>query len=292
MAIAYSGSTIIDTTFTSTGTKLDLVNNLDTQLAAAGWTAISGAGGTNPVYVSATTPQGIKIRVDFDSTGATNCMRLRLSGLDIANAAINSSYLFLLPSNGNLFRIWANKYQFFMFRSGTDTSLQRSFLCGGVPWTTVAMVDFLQNDIGSNIYVGWIHGNGATDTSTTTQQNTFRKIVTTSAITSWRVIWGDTAFGSDVNTTQFYLLSEGSVSDYNYRWENGDYHMYPPILVWPTGISTNTTSTRHGMLWDAVALGRAFNSEVLREFEGLTWRNITHQQTTVPVASLFLLTNG
>ena len=284
-AVAYSGGPQIDFVFTGINTKLDLVNNLDTQLAAAGWTAISGAGGTNPIYESATTPQGFKIRVDFDSTGATNCMRLRITN----NVGTTSPYFFLLPAAAP-YRIIANPYQFFYFRTGTVLSLQRALICGGVQWVP----SMLLNELAVSAYLGWIHGPGVTDTAATTLDGTLRARLTPSGsqtgVSNYATIWNGSTWNDQAGTAnRFGLLAQigspGGATALDNQWADGTFAMYEPILLFSIG-SASAALTRVGQIWDAIIDGKSFQSESLREFEGHLWRAITHNNNAVLVSTV------
>lgn len=117
MAIQHPASgTIVNTTFTG-GTKLQIVNALNTHLKTAGWTAISGDGTNDVILESATTPTASNsIRVRLRETGLTNCALINMQ--NTAATKVSQS-LFLLPSTSRTYRIVANKYQFFCWAPGT-----------------------------------------------------------------------------------------------------------------------------------------------------------------------------
>lgn len=161
MAIQYAGGTIVNTTYTSDGTRGQMLTQITAALTAAGWSTISGGGTSDVLMESAVTPQGLKIRFRFFDPGTGNCIRVILRNNDLPTAlASNAAYM--LPTNGKIFRIIANKHQFFWFSSGAlYRATAREIVMGGVPYTwtfTTAII--------TSAYCGWMRFNGPDDTST------------------------------------------------------------------------------------------------------------------------------
>jgi hypothetical protein len=125
MAIQFSGGTIVNTTFVPAN-RLAIVSNMETQLLAAGWTAVSG-GGTGDVQLdSAANNRGNKARVRLQDPGSGTCAQItfRTTG----GVAIQSPASFINPS-GSTYRVVANK--FFFWLSAPGNAAPREFVCGG-----------------------------------------------------------------------------------------------------------------------------------------------------------------
>lgn len=292
MAVQFSGSTIVDTTFISTGTRRDLIDQWETAVIAAGWTAISGAGTADKLYETAATPAGFKLRVRAFDVGSGNCAQFFIKD----NTALTSTACFLLPSNTNGFRIWANKYQFFMFRTGTDMTLTRAFVAAGTLYLPDFMVDWMS---GFN-YQGWMHGCGPSDAdASVTVAQTWRQspCVTTVSFLTAATMWRNSVFGfsssaSNVMRIVVGHLTSGTVSVAT--WDDGTYWMEEPLVAWFQGVGNSNLPAFKGQLWDAVMSGKAYDSEAVRTIGGVKWRSLTHQAQNIgqePSGSLLLKTN-
>src|SRR3990172_11560382 len=127
MAFQYAGGTNVNTTFAA-DTRTLIADNIRTHLLTAGWTSISGASG-DWILQSALTPQNLQCRVRLYDSGGGNCGRVQFRNVGATLLGID---LFLLASAGYVYRIIANKYQFFVLRAGSTAA--REFVCGGVPY--------------------------------------------------------------------------------------------------------------------------------------------------------------
>jgi hypothetical protein len=273
--IQFSGGTIVDTTFVASGTRRDLIDQWETAVVAAGWTAISGAGTADKTYETAATPAGFKIRVEAIDPGSGNCAQFKLRD----NAALVTSALFLLPTASQLYRIWANKYQFFFFRSGTDMTLQRAFLGAG----TLHLPDFMVDWMSGFPYQGWMHGVGGTDVDTTTLANTWRKAPCTGAGSSLVTnshIWRNSQAGSfrPIFFPVAHTTATGGGSQLSAdQWDDGTWWMAEPLMATYQGTASANITVFKGQLWDAVITGKPYDSETVRIIGGLKWRVLTHQ---------------
>src|SRR4051812_29660661 len=108
MAIAYSGSSIQNTTFTPTS-KQSLINNIETVLLAAGWTTVSGHNTTTLIMQTATTPQGLNIQFKFKDNAGT-CVTFSLQNVLGTKVGTNSTTTGgqLNPGTGLVYRMIAN----------------------------------------------------------------------------------------------------------------------------------------------------------------------------------------
>jgi len=268
MPLAFSNGAIIETTFTSDGTKAQIISQWTNALVAAGW------GGSSGILTSGTTPQGFKIGMKAEDAGAT-CVRFRING-----ATINGNQdFFLLPTNGQLYRIWANKYQYAIFRSGLDLTLTRACVFGGVPWIPDFLTTYL--NVPDN-YFGWIHGAGSTDTDTSrTEQSTLR------AACFGQVVSGQNTSGACWiirGTTQGAVnfvfcigrfggnAVSGSGAGIT-KWDDLTWFLEEPFVNY----AISSVPYPAGLLWDACRVEKDFDGETRFLIGDFTWRVITHR---------------
>jgi hypothetical protein len=275
--IQFSGGTIYDQTFVSNGTRRDLIDHWETAIVAAGWSVVSGGGSADKVYDSAPTPDGnFRVRVRGRDPGSGNCAIFTLKD----NGTLETPSSFLLPVSGQIYRIWANRYQFFLCRSGTDMTLQRSVFSAGVPWLPAFMVDWMQ----SFPYIGWSQRVGSSDVDTTTMASSWRVIATgTGAAGYW--IWRGSASSSfAIPLIGPSFPTNAAMSVYSI-WDDGSFQLNAP-LFWFLG-----SNTIRGQMWDAMLSTKNYDSETVRNIGGKPWRNYTHQAGIGTQGSLLLLTN-
>src|SRR5215470_9021370 len=103
MALQLSGDVPIDITFTSDGTRGQLYTQFVTNLTAIGWGTISAVG-SDTILESGLTPQGLKVRIEVIDPGSGNCIQFKIRD---NTTLIGPQTIFLLPSSGNQFRLWA-----------------------------------------------------------------------------------------------------------------------------------------------------------------------------------------
>ncbi|HET6887812.1 MAG TPA: hypothetical protein VFH87_07795 [Candidatus Udaeobacter sp.] len=277
--IQYSDGTVVDTLFTSNGTRRQLIDQWETAVSTAGWSVVSGGGSADKVYESATTPDGFKIRVRAKDVGG-NCAQFTLKD----NGVLESEISYTFPVNTFPYRIWANKYQYFLFRSGTDMTINRAFVGMGVPWLSSFMVDYMQ----AFPYAGWCCRNGATDVDTNAVSASWRKNVSGTAATGPDV-WRGTAFASN-NKVLVGPALPTNIGLANYvTWEDGTHQLCEPLLVVPR--SGGSSYMVAGQLWDSVLNTKPYDSEAVRQITGKSWRVLTHQAATATQGTLMLLTN-
>lgn len=275
MSIQYAGGTIVNTTYTSDGTRQGIVTALNTQLKNAGWSVISGDGTANVILQTATTPQNAFCQVNLVEPGSGNCAQVLFrnsTGSKIANAA------FLLPTNGSIFRILANKYQFFFFQSGiANTAIARTCVMGGVLWLPTFMATYL----GSDLQHWWSHFNGTSDTTTTASPN-FRTTVTGlytgasagSAMMSSALLNYTNGFFLPSVRTLIHVSTNTLVP----TWLDGSYPVADALVDWgASGSATGPTNCR-GLIWDGIVLhGASLNTETpISGPDGNTYMVITH----------------
>lgn len=298
MAIQFSGGTIVDTVFVSNGTRGQLVSQWEAALVAAGWTAISGAGTSDPIYQSATAQGFNKVRFEFKDPGSGNCAQMFLR----SDTLVSTIPGFMLPVGGQPFRIWANKYSFFMFRSSPDTALQRCFLCGGTLWLPDFILDWMQDFP----YLGWLHGIGTSDTDgtaigTTTWRRAPCSVAPVYGQMLWRNLLVNAGFGNAPMPLWGNYIVGNSAGGGVYaasQWDDGTFHLLEPLLLHYQVAQASNVYAIKGQLYDAVMTSKRLDGETVRQIGNRSWRTLTHQVVTEGTASvstgggtLMLLTN-
>jgi hypothetical protein len=288
MALQYTGGPNINNTFTNTtGTRQEIVTGLQNALVAAGWTVISGSGTSNVLIESATTPapQSLVCRVNLQDPGSGNCAQVKFRNQ--ANSKSQTNFHPLFPQASKVWRIIANKYQFFIF-STASTSVGREFVCGGVPY----LPSFLQGVITEAI---WSHSNGGSDTDTAVRSS-FRTNLTLGVQNNHGTIWNTCNlnqwenYSTQINnlTTGWPLLSSqvGALYQQNagttlfptYTWHDDSLLTYEPLIGWGLTGYGDTNKFR-GQLWDAAIVGDSFAADVTTTFDSRNWWNITYNNS-------------
>lgn len=267
MAIQYSGGTIINTTFTSDGTRRNLVDNLAAALASAGWSYISGSGTGDVLMQSATTPQGLYIRFRIFDPGTGNCAQITMKDV---SGTLTSAIGYMLPTSGKQFRIVANKYQFFFFSTGSDNrSTAREIALGGTLWVP----DFVFADLSPAFDLGWFGYTGVSDT-TTTAINSFRLAPS--------MYYGSTIYKTQlVNHTNgiplpgLVTLSGTGNASYPYRWQTDALPTFEALMTFSSTGATNGEQKIVGAIWDAIQVAGPFVGESTITLDDRTWLAIT-----------------
>jgi hypothetical protein len=262
MSIQYAGGTNVNATLTqSTGTRAELAQWIRDQLIVAGWTSSGSA--TDYQLTTATTPQSLVGRVRVYDPGSGNCAKLKFS--NTGGTKTQAGDLFLLPAAAKVWRIIANKYQFFVFTPGNSAG--REFACGGVPYLPA----FLNTVITECI---WGHGNANSDTDVndTIYCFRYRNNIANQAITTlsnnFQLVngneWDNSAIGSQSNYANqngcqrlVYVLGSlyhwGTSIQPGYRWHDDSQIISDPLIAW--GLTGHTDEAKiRGQLWDACIL--------------------------------------
>lgn len=279
MALQYAGGTRINFTFTDAGTRASLVSNLETQLAAAGWSTISGGGTGDVLMKSAVTPDGLSIRVRLLDPGSGNCAQFTI----LNNAGtLTSQIYFLLPGSFD-WRIVANKYQFFMFRRGAAQRVaSRAVLAAGTLWVP----SFVLSTMGSDLDAGWAMGNGVTDTTTAAQ--TWRNMLgwNSGGTNTFRMssLWTSFMLNYTVQNSEmprFKLPVRGHTAGTTFpisQWQDDSYFQEEAVIGWSPDSTTTTIAGKwKGQLYDALVLAARVDGESTITFDGHTWIAITDQ---------------
>lgn len=262
MSIQYAGGVIVNTTFTGNVTN-DIVDNVKVELVNAGWSATGASGDWNvtPAIPTGLTTDTLRI---FDPTAGTatgSSAQFKFTSLTMA------SHLF--PTSGRVFRVIANKHQFFVLVDGVY-STSRTFICGGLPFIETFM------PITS---ASWMQGN-ANSGSDSTLRPSFR---TTDMNTSV----GANGQGQ-VNTNQSALTGltvpgltktmGAGIDDVGRIWHGGE--ALKTAARVHIGITNESFGRIRMQLWDAVVVMKEFPGDITTSFDGHNWFNLSHNATT------------
>ncbi len=263
MSVIYSGGTYVNTTFTPT-TKQDIVTALENALVAAGWAVISGSGTAAVELQSATTSQGLAVRVVIaDLGGTTKCATVFLKH---TSGSPSSNIAYLYPS-GVQYRIIASRYGFLCQTDRCDTTAREHVMAGNL-WAFPRTLPL----VGATL--AFLIRGGETDTTTTgmrTLRNTFE---------------GDTAGnGTSGNSwlVDALVYNGGSNSIYNYGvalpstlaiyssdlWPDGGWFGTELVL---TGAANRVGSKTYGVVYDLAVSPYRMPFGATYSFDNHPWR--------------------
>lgn len=291
MAIAYSGLTISNTTFTqATGTRREIVDGIAAALLAAGWSQISGAGTADQVLKSATTPQGLAIRIRLLDPGSGNCAQAFLHNAT-GSLTQTANQAYLLPAAAQIWRFIGNAYQFFCFVDGSTAANARNYVAAGVPW----IPSFLS---GSVTAAGWMQSSSTSDTDTSTARIHFRTRLDSSGSGNVCNLYNGNIWAQNGLTGQ-YLCAPVSAygpsfqSSYSggSRWADNSAQICDPLIAWAlTAFGAEIQIV--GMLWDACIITDSFVQATTSAFDSHNWYNLTNSNagsSQITKGSLFLV---
>jgi hypothetical protein len=249
---------------------------------SAGWTIISGSGTANVLLESATTPnpQNLVCRVQLQDTGSGQCAQIRFRNQ--GNTKAQANQMFLYTTTGKVYRVIANKYQFFCFSSDSMT-VGRTFVAGGVPY----LPSFLQGVIYEAI---WCHGNSINSDTDATLRASFRTGsyvgYSNSEANDWQVVNGNSwetygTYNGDYPGHQVLITQMGAKQSYYnswqppvYRWHDGSVLTFEPLIAW--GISNSTEPMIRGQLWDAALVTGQYVADQTTTFDSNNWWVLTN----------------
>lgn len=281
MSIPYSSvGSIVNTTFTSDGTRSQLVNQLVAALTTAGWSTISGSGTTDIVMQTATTPQGFFLRTRFYDPGTGNCAQFFIKR---STDGTLSGANYLLPTTSRVYRIIAGPYWFYFYSTATtDTQTPRYFIAAHCPWVP----DSVQSYLTGYTDLGFIQAQGNTDTYTTTGRWTFRSTVGVAD----NVAGGATIHQGIINgvfsgdTSGYPQLVVGAGGAWNgpfLGFVDGtmlDQEAYIGWSATSTGTASGTMKL-FGMLWDAFTIQNSVTADTPITFDSKSWLALTHSSS-------------
>lgn len=283
-AIQYAGGTNVNATCTAAaGTKQELSDCIEDNLVVAGWTVISGSHTTSVLLESLATPASLQMRLAL--TQGTNCVILK--GRNVANTKAATTGQFLLPAVAKVFRVIANKYQYWIATPGTSAA--RSVAAGGVLY--VPSFTGITEGI-------WTLGNAVSDTDTNLEPH-WKYALSLSqggacapAANNTPSYWV-TVNGTELQSTgalansSYGALSlmlpqtggflSGSAVSY-YRWFDNSSFITEPLIAWcTTGVACEAKVM--GQLWDAAIITDSVASETALTFDSKNWLTFTNSNT-------------
>lgn len=281
MAIHYAGGTNVNTTFSnsSSPTRREVVDGIVAALTTAGWSTVSGGGTGDVLMESATTPQGIKMRVEVKDPGSGNTARLYLKSS--TTAAAGTFGIGLLPQASKTWRVIANRYQAFVFVPGSVAA--RDFCAFGSLYIPPTFADQI-------FECCWMWGsaNGDSDTSSRPHFRTHLGAWVNFSTAEmcfilnggfWEVGNGtnlnnSTAFG--LPTLIWYQHSNVAMGcyPYAYRWHDDSSLVSEPYMAF--GHSNSDEAKIHGQLWDAIICTEAMGADVQFVYDSHNFYAITH----------------
>lgn len=277
-------TTRINNTFVQvTGTRTELVQQIEPQLALAGWTTISGTG-TGDVVMESANPAGAvpAIRVRLLDTAA-NCASIifrNVAGTQVSNT------LFLLPAAAKTWRVVANEFQFFVFSAASATPVARNFVAGGIP----AVASFLAPSV-----VWWGVGDASSDTDATTRE-TFRLSLTTQQAGCGTPInsgqqacnYDGTLLDGNSNSSAatgaltllapYYTAASSAVANQFNMFADGSYMVSDAYLGWGIAGVVLTSPLRYiGTMYDAIVVSSPTTYDTTVTFNGNNYWVVTNQ---------------
>lgn len=287
MSIIYSGGTLINsTTVQSTGTRAELADWINGRLVAAGWSSVTNSA-SDYTLTSATTTQGLAIKVRVYDPGSGNCARLKFT--DGTGAKVQTADLFLLPAAAKTWRFVGSKYQFFVMTAPVTAA--REFACGGVL--------YVPTFFSSVTAACWCHGNAISDTDAVANRLGFRVALTTDTAnttvspTTWccwnASAWENTATSANSTAGMPRLVSQqgagsGTGNTNFYRYADGTFRAYESEIGWGLTAVTDEGQVR-GQLWDALIVSDSIAGDTTLSYDGHTFIAITHSNAGTSSAS-------
>lgn len=282
-AIQYAGGTNVNAQCTATaGTKQELSDCIEDNLNTAGWTTISGHHTSTVLLESIATPTAA-LQMRLQLTQGTNCVILK--GRNVGNTKAASTGQFLLPAAAKVFRVIANKYQYFIATDGA--TLARSWAAGGTPY--VPSFAGITEGI-------WTAGNATSDTDTNTGTS-FKFSLTlngcggSSQANYWATINGtQLEFQSNTNAgysgvPQFLLPQTATNAQTNfqpYRWFDTSSFISEPLLALSVTGANGGEPFVIGSLWDGAIITASIASETSLTFDSHNWLAHTNSNTGTP----------
>lgn len=283
MSIQYSGSAH-STSFVAS-TKQDIINGIETALLAAGWTTISGHLTTNLVMKSATTPQGLAMRINVKDNGNT-CAVVSIQGASGTPAALNGTAngAQLLPPD--TFKVICNAYQAFVF-TASPTGV-RKFAAWGVP--------FVPSFLTPPSDLCWLMGNAVSDTDTSLKAS-FRNSPSSDSFSglyplTQAIIGTSVVIDSGVgNQSEGIALCTISLfnrvsSDLGVEappvWSDAEAILYDALIGWGINQTLAEQASRiRGQLWDACCIAAAVPGDTPTTFDTHNWIAVTDNYSGV-----------
>jgi hypothetical protein len=282
MAIEYAGGTTINTTF-SGATRPNITSNLETQLLAAGWTVVSGSGTTDVKMQSATTPEGVGIRVRFRDPGSGTRVYFSIEGTTGSPSGANAANSPALEVGvGKTYRIIACKYNAWIATAG---NVIREFVCFGTLWMPSFLVGVVTDSLG---YLSSNVVNDASATVTVSLRGSNGATGCQMAIRGGSLLSKINLGTAQIADMHLTVPSNGR-TDNGYRWDDNTENCAEPQLAWGLTNLTDEAKIR-GQIHNAVWFTDAFAEGTPRTFDGRNWYCITNNNSgNATRGSLFVL---
>lgn len=261
MSLQKAGGTNIDNTVVPAAAT-NLVDHLETYLVSAGWSIISGTGTDAIKFESATTPEGMKIRILTGVSGSDMSLELRNAG---ETATGTAGCIRLTVDGSSTWRFMANKYGFVLFQDTTPVAYNAS---GAKKWcicSTLHLDTFLTAGVTE---VGFLMGDHYA-TGTNTHRRSFRTDI---------AIGGNPAvFQGLYNGTlmEIHSAADGGVQqgnpallylshmppasssfagspDNDIQYATGEFPICDPLVMWGTPDRTTNMGRIRGQIYDVL----------------------------------------
>lgn len=290
-AIQYAGGTNVNAQCTATaGTIQELSDCVQDNLVVAGWTVVSGSHTTSVLLQSLATPTaGLQMRLAL--TQGANCLILK--GRNVGNTKSNATGQFLLPASAKVYRVVANKYQYFISPDGSP--LARSWAAGGVP--------YVPSFAGITECI-WTAGNSLSDTDTA-KGPSFKDVL------DMNVTLGTGGFSNQAN---YWVVTNGSQLEYTSttstattgviqfllpqtanatqalqatRWFDNSSFISEALIAFALTLPASAEPKVMGLIWDAAIITAAIASETTLTFDSHNW--IVHTNNNTGAGTLVLV---
>lgn len=272
--IQYSGCTVADclqnTTFAADD-RPTLIAGLRDKVIAAGWSVISGAGTTDVILQSVSTPNTNHIQVRLYDSGAAAQIFLR----NVAGTKISQAFT-LAVGAGKVYKFLGNKYQSFAFTAGSTPNGE--FVAVSVPYVPTFLAASITGDF------GFIQGNA-------TGGNNMRGCLacyTNGSLFSGLVNNNLLNLTTGYHGEQFDIVVPFSVAGGPYpayKWLDDSLFVAEPLVGW--GLTAGSDVRKlNGQLWDAVTVSGAFTGDTTITLDSKNWYAVTNNNAT---GTLFVL---
>ncbi len=256
MAIQHPGGTIVNTTFTG-GTRAQIADAIKDALVAAGWTLVSSSGSDHKLD-SATTPQGLAIRVRVWDPGSGSCAQIRIMSKNEVIAPAQSA--FLLPATGKTFRVIANKYQAFALVPGS-TTVSREFAGFGVLYIPPHLAS-------STTDAGWMVSNSRSDTDLSQGDSWRTRLAQIGGV--WAVVFNGNGVGTGnygPGAPRFAITGDPEYRpNCMVRWGDDSYDIIDAVVGWGT-TTWGDEGKKRGLLWGALLLTASYAPDTTFTFD-------------------------
>lgn len=262
MSLQKAGGTNIDNTVTPAAAA-NLVDHLETHLVTAGWTIISGAGTNDVKFESATTADGMKVRIITGVSGSDMTLEIRNSGETASGATGN---IRCAVDGVNSWRFMANRYGFVLHETTSAVALGNS--SGAKKWCmagTLYLESFLTPTVTE---VGYLMGDHRSTTNASHYESLRTKPMIEGTPANNSLLYNGSIL--DSNNTTSANIEEGDLgllipvfpladsTGYSgsptktYKWASGENILADPLLAWGSPDRTTNMKLIRGQIFDVI----------------------------------------